>query len=157
MCTLVAADVRDGRERWRLAGATGNVGEDTIGRRGPFAPRAGARLLLTGAASGGLTLLDPATGAVSAARVPSGEVWFALAAGDLIVTIDHDPAGGDRDCTVAVTAYTGATGARAWPDIGWSCSASRGEKFRVGNRSGAAGLRRWSLRHTEATHTGGHG
>ncbi|MEV0567477.1 PQQ-binding-like beta-propeller repeat protein [Dactylosporangium sp. NPDC050588] len=141
VCTLVALGMRDGRELWRLPKATGNVGADTIGRRGPFAPQAGLRLLLTGAPRGGLTLLDPATGVASAASVPRERGWFALAAGELIVTTDHDPPGGDPDCTVAVTSYSGETGGRTTSGAVYSGRERGGECQRAfGDRHAGAVL-----------------
>ncbi|MGI5175402.1 PQQ-binding-like beta-propeller repeat protein [Dactylosporangium sp. CA-152071] len=141
VCTLVALGMRDGRELWRLPKVTGNVGADTIGRRGPFAPQAGPRLLLTGAPQGGLTLLDPATGVASAASVPRERGWFALAAGDLIVTTDHDPPGGDRNCTVAVTSYSGDTGKKTTSGAVYSGRERGGECQRTfGDRHAGAVL-----------------
>ncbi|MEV4134776.1 PQQ-binding-like beta-propeller repeat protein [Dactylosporangium sp. NPDC049742] len=141
VCTLVALGMRDGRELWRLPKATGNVGADTIGRRGPFAPKAGPRLLLTGAPQGGLTLLDPATGVASAASVPRERGWFALAAGDLIVTTDHDPPAGDSNCTVAVTSYSGDTGKKTTSGAVYSGHERGGECQRAfGDRHAGAVL-----------------
>ncbi|GIF32301.1 PQQ-binding-like beta-propeller repeat protein [Actinoplanes utahensis] len=121
-CAIVKRRIADGATAWSVPDPPFLLQEDVIGGRPPLAPPAAAYLPVTTSSPGKNAqgaLLDAASGRLLPGRVgPRG--WYVLAAGDLLVTTDHDPPRGARDCPVAVDAVDGRSGRPAWKGVVYS-------------------------------------
>ncbi|WP_033345251.1 outer membrane protein assembly factor BamB family protein [Catenuloplanes japonicus] len=111
-CTAVKRRVTDGETLWTVTDPPFTIGDAVIGARRPQAPPASASLPVTTAGGEG-ALLDTATGTLLPGRI-DGRGWYLFAAGDTLVSTDHDPPSGDRDCTITVAAVNARTGTPAW-------------------------------------------
>lgn len=116
-CVITKRRVADGATLWTVPDPTFVLGDAVIGARRPLAPPASAYLPVTVSAGGTEpvtgALLDTATGTLLPGRAdPRG--WYLFAAGATVVSTDHDPPAGDRECTVTVHAVDARTGAPAW-------------------------------------------
>ncbi|MEU8047624.1 PQQ-binding-like beta-propeller repeat protein [Micromonospora echinofusca] len=112
-CVVVARDVRDGRQLWKLpADRFARVTDEAIGVRAPHAAPTG-RYVAVRLDGRTYTTVAAATGKAGAGRLPS-RAWHGFVAGGLLVTTDHDPPRGDRRCTVDIATVDAATGAAGW-------------------------------------------
>ncbi|MEU4645392.1 PQQ-binding-like beta-propeller repeat protein [Micromonospora sp. NPDC023814] len=114
-CVVIARDVRDGRQLWKLAADRfARVTDVALGARIPYAPPTGRYVAVRLSASAPTyTAVATTTGKAGAGRLPS-RAWYGFVAGDLLVTTDNDPPRGDRRCTVSIATVNAATGARGW-------------------------------------------
>ncbi|MEV0328195.1 PQQ-binding-like beta-propeller repeat protein [Micromonospora echinospora] len=114
-CVLIARDIRDGRQLWKLpADRFARVTDVALGARMPYAPPAGRYVAVRlSATSGAYTTVAATTGRTGAGRLPN-RAWYGFVASDLLVTTDNDPPRDDRRCTVSIATVHAATGARGW-------------------------------------------
>ncbi|MEW2380286.1 PQQ-binding-like beta-propeller repeat protein [Micromonospora sp. NPDC047812] len=112
-CVVVARDVRDGRQLWKLpADRFARVSDEALGVRAPYAAPT-QRYVAARLNGRTYTTVAPTTGRVGAGRLPS-RAWYGFVADGLLVTTDNDPPRGDRRCTVSIATVAAATGARGW-------------------------------------------
>jgi outer membrane protein assembly factor BamB len=112
VCTVTGHRVTDGEALWTVTDPPFVIDDAVIGARRPVAPPASPFLPVTVTAGGG-ALLDTATGTLLPGRIEA-RGWHLFAAGDTLVSTDHDPPSGDRNCTITVDAVDARTGAPAW-------------------------------------------
>ncbi|MGC4763231.1 PQQ-binding-like beta-propeller repeat protein [Micromonospora sp. DT46] len=112
-CVVVARDVRDGRQLWKLpADRFARVSDEALGVRAPYAAPT-QRYVSVRLNGRTYTSVAPTTGKAGAGRLPS-RAWHGFVAGNLLVTTDHDPPRDDRRCTVSIATVDAATGAGGW-------------------------------------------
>ncbi|SCF33769.1 PQQ-like domain-containing protein [Micromonospora echinospora] len=112
-CVVIARDVRDGRQLWKLpADRFARVTDEALGVRMPYAAPAG-RYVAVRLNERTYTTVAATTGKAGAGRLPS-RAWHGFVADGLLVTTDHDPPRGDRRCTVSIATVNAATGTRGW-------------------------------------------
>ncbi|MGC4791735.1 PQQ-binding-like beta-propeller repeat protein [Micromonospora sp. DT178] len=112
-CVVIARDVRDGRQLWKLpADRFARVSDEALGVRAPYAAPT-QRYVAARLNGRTYTTVAPTTGKVGAGRLPS-RAWYGFVADGLLVTTDNDPPRGDRRCTVSIATVAAATGAGGW-------------------------------------------
>jgi outer membrane protein assembly factor BamB len=114
-CVVIARDVRDGRQLWKLpADRFARVTDVALGARVPYAPPTAPYVAVRlSSAARTYTTVGATTGKAGAGRLPN-RAWYGFVAGDLLVATDNDPPRGDQRCTVSIATVNAATGARGW-------------------------------------------
>ncbi|MFV2116607.1 PQQ-binding-like beta-propeller repeat protein [Micromonospora sp. LOL_025] len=138
-CVVIARDVRDGRQLWKLpADRFARVTDEALGVRAPHAAPTG-RYVAVRLDGRTYTTVATTTGRAGAGRLPS-RAWHGFVAEGLLVTTDHDPPRDDRRCTVSIATADAATGARGWSGEVFSGRREDGEcaKRLAHDRSGLA-------------------
>ncbi|MEH0972835.1 PQQ-binding-like beta-propeller repeat protein [Micromonospora sp. CPCC 205546] len=124
-CVLIARDVGDGRQLWKLStDRHARVSDEALGNRNPHATPA-RRYVAARLNVGTYTAVVSTTGR-SGAELPS-RAWYGFVAGDLLVSTDHDPPRGDSQCTVSIATVDAATGAKGWSGAVFSGRRENGE------------------------------
>ncbi|NDU73872.1 PQQ-binding-like beta-propeller repeat protein [Actinomadura sp. DSM 109109] len=103
-CTVTRKDLRTGKARWTVPAGDLRLANAAVGVRRPSVPDTGQVYASRG---GGDRPLPPA-------GKPGGSGWYTLVTGRTLITTDHDPPSGDKDCTVTVSASEAETGHRRW-------------------------------------------
>ncbi|MFG3708340.1 PQQ-binding-like beta-propeller repeat protein [Micromonospora sp. NPDC047670] len=138
-CVVIARDVRDGRQLWKLpADRFARVSDVALGARAPYAPPTAPYVAVRlNSAARAYTAVATSTGKAGAGRLPN-RAWYGFVAGDLLVATDNDPPRGDQRCTVSIATVNAATGARGWSGEVYSGRKEDGECARrlANHRSG---------------------